>query len=98
MQIPAIAQSGMRSASLRLAASAHNVANLATEDFHPLIPRQLSASPGSRVTIERSPVPRRVDLLGETVEQLRAAHQFKASLRVLGVSRDTHGALIDLLA
>ena len=98
MDVASIAQSGIRSAELRLAASAHNVANLNTEDFHPLVARQVSAAPGSRVSIERSATAAPVDLLHEMVEQLRAAHQFRASLRVLGISASTHGALIDLFA
>ena len=98
MDISAIAVSGMRSAERRLAASAHNVANFTTEEFHPLSVRQVSTEPGSAAQVERAETPRPVDLVREFSEQIRAAHQFKASLRVLGVSQDLHGATIDLFA
>lgn len=98
MDVAAIARSGMRSAELRLAASAHNIANLETENFHPLLVHQVSTSPGSAAHVERAAKARPVDLLDELVEQLRAAHQFKASLRVLGVSETLYGASVDLFA
>ncbi len=98
MDVAAIAASGMRSAERRLAASAHNVANLTTEDFHPLSVRQVSTAPGSAAVIERADTPRGVDLVREFAEQIRAAHQFRASLRVLGISQTLHGATVDLFA
>lgn len=98
MDVTAIARSGMRSAEHWLAASAHNVANLLTEDFHPLRARQVSTAPGSATVVERSATPAPVDLLEEYVHQLRAAHQFKASLRVLGVAHELRGSTLDLIA
>ncbi len=94
-----IAASGMRSAEVRFAASAHNVANLNTPDFRPLRVEQASVAGGGSVAHARQePVPRQVDLVREFVEQARAGHQYLASLRALSVSLETRGTLVDMLA
>lgn len=94
-----LAASGMHSASLRLAASAHNVANLTTDSPRPLRTIQTSAaSGGSEATLVREPAGRKVDLTREIVEQTRASTQYNASLRVFSVVSEMQGQLIDLLA
>lgn len=94
-----IAASGMRSAEIRLAASAHNVANLTTPSFRPLRVHQTSLEGGGSVASARQePVAREVDLTREFVDQILASLQFNASLRVLSVSSETRGRLVDLLA
>ncbi len=94
-----IALSGMRSAELRLAASAHNVANLATSSFRPLRATQVSLSGGgSAAQVRQEASPREVDLAREIVDQMTASLQFDASLRVIDVTARMRGSLVDLLA
>ena len=93
------ALSGIRSAELRLGASAHNVANLNTPDFRPLRTLQSSvAGGGSTAHVVQEPDPQEVDLVREFVEQFRAAHQFGAALHVLRTTAETRGLLVDMLA
>lgn len=94
-----IAASGMRSAELRLAASAHNVANFTTPAFRPLRATQTSVEAGGSVaTVRQSPVPEEVDLAREFVDQILASVQYTASLRVISAVSETRGALVDLFA
>ncbi len=90
--------SGVRSAFERRNASAHNVANLLTEEFRPLRARQSEVEAGgSRVEIERAARPETVDLAKELVDSSLASVQAKASLRVLDTDLDLVGTLIDTL-
>jgi flagellar basal body rod protein FlgG len=91
------AVSGVRAAGARLRSSAHNVANLLTEDFHPeRVVQAAEAQGGVNTRVERSPAPAEVDLAAELVEQQRAALAGKASLRVIDVQLDLLGRVIDL--
>ena len=93
------ALSGIHAAFERRAASAHNVANLQTEDFRPLRTRQVEVqSGGVRVEVDRAAEPREVDLAGELVSSSVASVQARASLRVLDTELDLVGSLIDTLA
>ena len=76
-----IATTGMRSAERRLAVSAHNVANLRTEDFRPFEANQrsLPEGSGSEVIVRQEDLFRAADLVEETVEQILASTQFQAS-------------------
>jgi len=89
--------SGLRAAGERLRSSAHNVANLLTEDFHPERVVQ-SAEPqgGVSVQVEHSPAPAEVDLAAELVEQQRAVLAGRASLRVLETQMGLLGSVLDL--
>ena len=91
------ALSGLRAAGARLGSSAHDVANLLTEDFHPERAVQ-SAEPtgGVSTRVERAPAPAEVDLASELVDQDLAALQGRASLRVLDVQLGLLGSLLDL--
>lgn len=94
-----VAASGMRSAEVRLGASAHNVANLTNESFRPLRVEQSSLKGGGSVACARQEShPREVDLARELVEQSRASLQFDASLRAFSAASETRGRLVDLLA
>ena len=93
------ALSGIESASRRQAASAHNVANLTSEEFRPLRATQTGqAGGGSEARIRQAQEPRPVELSQEIVEQIRARVQFDASLGVLRTASDLTGELVDLLA
>ena len=89
----------MQSARVGISTSAHNVANLLSEDFRPLRAEQSSsAAGGSSVRVSQAPEPRQVDLAREIVSQIQSSTQYTASLRVLEVGADMRGELIDLLA
>lgn len=95
----AIAASGLRSAEVRLAASAHNVANLNTSSFRPVRAIQTSVKAGGSVAhMRQGSRVQEVDLAREFVEQSRASLQFKSSARVASVASKTTARLIDLLA
>jgi flagellar hook protein FlgE len=98
MDALAVAASGVRSAEVRLAASAHDVANLTTPSFRPLRADQTAlAEGGSVVHVSQEPAPREVDLARELVEQMLAALQLKGSLRVLATASELRGQLVDLV-
>ena len=93
------ALSGYDSASKKIGVSAHNVANLLTEDFHPQRAEQVDrAEGGSEVRVHTSEQPRDVDLAGEIADQMLAKVQAEASLRVVDTELDLVGSLIDLKA
>ena len=94
----AIALSGMQAATTTLQASAHNVANLATPEFHP---QRVLASPrpkgGVDTRVERTSDDG-TDLAREFVDQIVASTQYRANAKVVRVTRDTDAALINILA
>ena len=93
------ALSGFHSASKKIGVSAHNTANLLTEDFHPQRAAQLERSEGgSEVRVHTSEEPREVDLAGEIVGQMVAKVQADASLNVVKPELELIGGLIDLKA
>ena len=94
-----IAQSGMQSATVRLRNSAHNVANLATDDFRDLRTVQQTRPGGGSVALtQRDSDPRPVDLVNEVVEQSKASTQFKAAVRVIETDLEMKGTLLDAFA
>ena len=98
MNTLAIGLSGMHAAGVRLAASAHNVANLTNAGFYPVRTVQTDlANGGSTARIERAARPAPVNLVRETAELSRAALQYTASLRLVAVDADLRGQLADLL-
>ena len=98
MNTLAIGVSGLHSAEVRLAASAHNVANLTTEGFRQVRTIQEEVvTGGSTARIDRVRSPAEVDLVHETVERSRASLQYTASLRLIAVEADLRGQLADLL-
>ena len=98
MNALAIGLSGLQSAEVRLAASAHNVANLTTEGFRPVRTiQEEGATGGSTARIAQVRRPAEVDLVHEAVERSRASLQYTASLRLITVDTDLRGQLADLL-
>lgn len=99
MNVLNTALSGMQSARVGFATSAHNVANLLSEDFRPQRAQQMSAAGGGSIArVSTSREPQEVDLAREVVSQIQAGMQYTASLRVLEVGAEMRGELIDLLA
>lgn len=93
--LSSIAQSGLATAQTRLNASAHNVANLATEGFTRQEVVQ-TAQPGGGV----SAAVRRAESAGpaleqDVVEQLAAKNAFLANLAVFKTSNKMAGVLLD---
>lgn len=92
-----IALSGIVAGQTRLQATAHNLANTLTEDFHRVRTVQEDvAEGGTRASQERSPEPESSSLAGELVEQTLASLQTQASLRALDTSLETLGNLLDI--
>jgi len=93
------ALSGLRAAEARVAKSAHNVANLRTPDVRPLRVVQTAAPGGGVQTRTRlGDVGEAVNLAHELVDQMLAATDFQASLRVLETDLEMRGSLLDILA
>ena len=98
MEVLGIALSGMQSAQRRIAVSAHNVANLLTEDFRPQSAMQTERlGGGSEVRVSQSVTSSPTRLENEIVDQITAATQYSASARVFAVGAELRGSLIDLL-
>jgi flagellar basal body rod protein FlgC len=91
------ALSGLRASGVRLRSSAHNVANLLTEDFRAeRVIQAAEAGGGVSTLVERAAQPAEVDLASELVDQRLAALQGRACLRVLEVHHDLLGSVLDL--
>ena len=92
------ALSGLAAAQTRLAASAHNVANLNTPGFRrDEVRAQADPNGGVRVSVQQAQRPG-ADLVRDVVEQKAAAYAFKANLQVLKTERTTTGSLFDAVA
>ncbi|AVO49403.1 flagellar basal body rod protein [Melaminivora suipulveris] len=90
------ASSGLQAAQLRLAASAHNVANAGTAGFHRSEVAQQAAPALNGVQAQSGQAAQPgVALEGEAVEQIAAAYAFKASVLVLRTAQDITGTLLD---
>lgn len=89
--------SGLQAAGVRMSASAHNVANLQTEEFHPeRVVQSERAEGGVSAHIERSAEPESVDLARELVDQRMADLQARASLRVIDTELEMLGSVLDI--
>jgi flagellar hook protein FlgE len=91
--------SGITSSSRRIGVSAHNLANLGTEDFRPLESHQSSvAEGGSEVRVTQAEEPRQVEIQDEFVEQIISSVQAKASMRTIETELELIGSLLDIMA
>lgn len=107
-----IAQSGLVSNERRLAASAHNTANLATDRFASLRAAAAErAGGGTEVRVDRvelsetdarAPEPasprNNVDTVRETVNRISALRSFEANARVVRVQDQLSRGLLDVTA
>lgn len=90
------ALSGIRSALTRQATSAHNIANVNTDDYRPLRTiEEESPAGGSSARVVRDATPG-VDLAGEAVEQIRSQYGLAANARVVKTQQSMLGAILDL--
>ena len=90
-----IALSGMQAAQTQLRASAHNVANLATDEFRRQEVRQTPQSGGGVSTAIRRADTAGADLNRDLVTQLAAKNAFLANLAVFKASDKMAGVLLD---
>jgi len=96
--ISSIAMSGLSAASLRLDASANNIANVQTPGHRrDMVIQEAQDGGGVATRIARSPQPGS-DLAGDMVEQMSAAYAFKANLRVIQTQDAMMGTLLDARA
>ena len=110
--VSSIALSAMSHASARLTRSAHNVANVNTDGFEasrtvareapnggvssavqPAYASAPSYGRGAEEVLGSS-----TDLVSETVEQISALHQFKASVALLKTDQEMTKSLLDIRA
>lgn len=93
--VSSIALSGLQAAQLRMASSAHNVANAVTPGFRrQLVVQQTVPQGGVAATIERAPT--QGDALAEDLVALKLAqHLFTANLKVLRTQDRMLGTLLD---
>lgn len=93
--LSSIALSGMNAAQTSLNASAHNVANLATDGFKRQEAVQTEqAGGGVNTTVRQADVAGNA-LETDVVTQLQAKHSFIANLAVFKTSNQMAGALLD---
>ncbi len=94
-----IALTGIASATKRIEAASHNIANLQTEDFHPVRVNQSSrAAGGSIADVEVAAEPEPVSVAHEYIESELASVQAKASARMVETDLELLGSLLDILA
>tara|TARA_Y100001934_G_C12198547_1_gene700009 strand:- start:153 stop:488 length:336 start_codon:yes stop_codon:yes gene_type:complete len=95
--------SGVKAYGAAISATAHNVANLNTEDFSPLDRRFTDQRPGVKVTLSRRDPPtspmssRRNDLSQSMVRLVGDGHAYKANLTALQQQMDLQETAIDIL-
>lgn len=93
--IRCVASSGMAAAQTRLQTSAHNIANLPTEDVQR---QQVSQTPqlggGVSTTVSRAAQPGSA-LETDVVAQLQAKNEFLANLSVFKTANQMQGALLN---
>ncbi|MCP3983632.1 MAG: flagellar basal body rod protein [bacterium] len=88
---------GFEAASKRMEASAHNVANVNTRNFHPVeIQQAVDASERPQAVSTRSPEAQEVDLARESVEQTKALVGGQAALKTLDAELELKGSLLDI--
>ena len=95
--------SAMQASSLRIAISAHDVANINTPGFSQSRPVQTSQNPGTAITaIQKIEPPSEdysaTDLAEETVEQIRSEKELAANAAVVKTQDKMLGDLLNVLA
>ncbi|MBI5639467.1 MAG: hypothetical protein HZA17_03480 [Nitrospirae bacterium] len=94
-----IATSALRALSTRLNVTAHNIANLNTEDFRPSKTTiNEDKNNGVYVTISRNSQAEEVDIAGEMTELIITESSFKANLKTLRTAEETEKSVLDIIA
>lgn len=98
MNASAIAQSGMNAALLRLDSSAHNIANLQTENFRRQeVVQEPVAQGGVKASVKQADVAGS-SLVDDVVQQRSASYAFIASLKIIQAETKMMGTLLDVRA
>ncbi len=94
----AIALTGLNSASMRLNASASNIANVSTPQYTPITTKSETIDTGGVTTkyATKSPPFTNVNLIEEVVNMKMAEISYKASLNVIKTSNNMFNELIDI--
>jgi flagellar hook-associated protein FlgK len=96
MNASSIAQSGMNAALLRLDSSAHNIANLPTENFRRQeVVQESVAQGGVKASVKQADVAGS-SLVDDVVQQHSASYAFIASLKIIQTEKKMMGTLLDL--
>ncbi|MDR3001577.1 MAG: hypothetical protein LBU89_09960 [Fibromonadaceae bacterium] len=101
MQIESSA-SAIKASSLRMALSAHDVANINTPDFSQSRPIQTEQKPGTKISAIQKiepPAPgfSATDLAEETVEQIKSKHDLAANASVIKTQDKMLGEVVNLV-
>lgn len=96
--ISSVSRSGMAVAQTRLQTSAHNIANLQTENFRRQQVDQTPQSGGGVSTKISQAAQMGTALEADVVAQLQAKNEFLANLSVFKTSNKMQGALLDVKA
>ncbi|APW38842.1 hypothetical protein RD110_17860 [Rhodoferax koreense] len=96
--VSAISMSGMQAAETRLQASAHNIANSATEGFHRQeVVQAAEAGGGVQTQVARAPSPGDAPI-ADALDQIAARQDFLANLSVFKTGNQMLGRLLDAKA
>jgi len=96
--VSSIALSGMGAAQASMGSSAHNIANLGTQEFRRDEVRQRTAAAGGVSTTVTQAAPPGNDLEQDVVSQLSARNAFLANLAVFRTSNEMASTLLRLRA
>lgn len=96
--ISSISSSGMAAAQTRLQTSAHNIANLQTQDFKRQQVDQTAQNGGGVSTTLSRAAQAGPALEADVVAQLQAKNEFLANLSVFKTTQKMQGALLDVTA
>ncbi len=91
--------SGMLAAQARLDASAHNIANLSTQNFtRQEVKQSDSANGGTNVSLTSSSAGVGNNLEADMVEQLQSKNTYLANLSVFKANNEMMGTLVNIKA
>lgn len=94
--VSSIAQSGVEAFTTRLAVSADNIANAATENFKASkVTTSARENGGVEATLAKTAD--RVDISREAVEMMSTVNGFKANLKVMKSDQETTRSLLDII-
>jgi len=93
-----VALSGMNAAQTQLQASAHNIANLETQNFTRQEVTQRTAAGGGTLATVKSSANAGNNLEADTVQQLQAKNTYLANLSVFKSNNDMIGTLLNISA
>ncbi len=94
-----IALSGMNAAQTQLQASAHNIANLETQNFtRQEVTQSSTVGGGTQVTVKSSGSSPGNNLEADMVQQLQSKNTYLANLSVFKSSNEMLGTLLNITA